>query len=129
MQFDEYQQKAKSTAVYREAVEHVVRGGLEGYIAKGEIVKLYNVLYASLGLAGEAGEIANKVKKAIRDHSGALPISMKADLVAELGDVLWYVALLAEELDVTLEFVAERNLKKLSSRKSRGELQGEGDTR
>lgn len=83
------------------------------------------ILYPALGLAGEVGEVLNKIKKHYRD---GVPLDREA-LKAELGDVLWYVAVLAEDLDISLEMAAQDNLAKLQSRKSRGTLQGSGDNR
>ena len=82
-----------------------------------------------LGLAGEAGETADKVKKIIRDKGGYASEEDRASLVKELGDVLWYVANLARYLDVPLSEVAKGNIEKLSSRKKRGKLHGAGDER
>jgi len=101
--FDAYQDFTDSTAVYR------ARLGLE---------------YTALGLASEAGEFAGKVKKAIRDNT------YDADaMAAELGDVLWYLARAAAELDYHLSTIAEMNVEKLKSRKERNVLSGSGDTR
>lgn len=72
--------------------------------------------YRTLGLTGEAGEVANKVKKIIRDWNGEAPPAITNDIVDELGDVLWYVAMLADTLGVNLHTVARRNLDKLASR-------------
>ncbi|WP_105317858.1 nucleoside triphosphate pyrophosphohydrolase family protein [Thermus tenuipuniceus] len=108
MTLNEYQQEAKKTALYPEA---------------------YRLLYPTLGLAGEAGELANKVKKILRDHGGNLSQATREDLVAELGDVLWYVAQLATDLGVSLEEVAQGNLAKLRSRLERGKIGGSGDNR
>lgn len=85
--------------------------------------------YAALGLAGEAGEVANKVKKIIRDHNGWISDEMRTNLVGELGDVLWYVSELAEMLECKLDLVAMNNLFKLDSRNQRSKIQGEGDNR
>lgn len=98
----------------------------------------HNLTYATLGVVGEAGEFADKVKKIVRGDFGpypnslaaaTLPDAVKTPLVKELGDVLWYVAALARELGVSLEEVAAQNLKKLESRRDRGTLHGSGDTR
>lgn len=83
--------------------------------------------YPALGLAGEAGEVANKVKKIARDHLD--PESIKQDITDELGDVLWYVAAIATEFDLDLGNVAHRNLMKLADRKARDVIRGSGDDR
>lgn len=85
--------------------------------------------YATLGLAGEAGEIANKVKKVIRDDNGVLTVEKAQAISDELGDVLWYLARVAEEVKTALNAVAEKNLDKLNSRRERGVIQGSGDNR
>lgn len=105
---NEYQQKASETALYP---------------------KEHGVTYTILGLNGEAGEIADKYKKVIRDNKGELTPKVEEALVKELGDVLWYVAMCANELGYDLEWVASKNLEKLFSRKDRGKIQGSGDDR
>jgi NTP pyrophosphatase (non-canonical NTP hydrolase) len=85
--------------------------------------------YPALGLAGEAGEVAEHAKKAIRDDAGAITDERRAAMGKELGDVLWYVAQLATELDLDLDEVAQQNLDKLLSRQRRGVLSGSGDER
>lgn len=109
MNIDDYQLEAAKTAIYPN------RGS--------------NLPYVVLGLVGEAGEIANKAKKVLRDDGGKITSAKADDLAAELGDVLWYVAMIADELGVKLSDVAATNLAKLASRQSRNQLQGSGDAR
>lgn len=85
--------------------------------------------YCVLGLASEAGEVAGKLKKAIRDEGGNISPERREVLLSELGDVLWYVAMVALELDAPLSSVAQSNLNKLSDRQDRGVIGGDGDTR
>jgi len=87
------------------------------------------VMYTALGLAGEAGEVANKVKKAIRDDGGIVTPARRAEILGELGDVLWYVAELCTALDANLAVVAQQNITKLRDRQQRGVIQGNGDKR
>ena len=82
-----------------------------------------------LGLTGEAGEVADKFKKIIRDQNGELTKYDKEEITYELGDVLWYVATIARYMGVTLDEVAEKNIEKAQSRLKRGKLHGSGDHR
>ena len=88
-----------------------------------------NPIYPTLGLCGEAGEVADKVKKVIRDREGQFSAEVIEALKLELGDVLWYVAQLSSELGLALEDVAAANLEKLASRAARNAISGEGDHR
>ncbi len=88
-----------------------------------------NLWCPALGLAGEAGEVAENVKKIHRDDDGVWGNEKRTKLFWELGDVLWYVANIATELELSLSDIAEANLKKLQSRTARGRVHGEGDTR
>jgi NTP pyrophosphatase (non-canonical NTP hydrolase) len=85
--------------------------------------------YPALGLSGEAGEVAEHAKKAIRDDGGTVSAVRRAAMAKELGDVLWYVAQLASELGLDLDDIAQTNLDKLLSRQQRGVLSGDGDDR
>jgi len=87
------------------------------------------VTYLALKLNGEAGEVAEKIGKCLRDDNGILTPERRSALILELGDVLWYLANLSEELQTSLTDVAEANLKKLASRKERGTQSGSGDNR
>ena len=88
-----------------------------------------DLLYLALGLTGEAGELANKVKKIVREQAGKATPEQLANLADEAGDVLWYVSELATACGTTLEAVAQANLDKLASRKARGVIGGSGDNR
>ncbi len=109
MNLNEYQCKARETALYPNVGE--------------------NPIYPTLGLTGEAGEVADKVKKVIRDRNGVFDQDAKDAIKLELGDVLWYVSQLSSELGFELENVAISNLEKLSSRSLRGKISGDGDIR
>ena len=108
MEFAEYQKLSRRTAKYPR----------EAWLA-----------YPALGLSGEAGEVAEHAKKAIRDDGGQVTEERRAAMAKELGDVLWYVAQLASELDLDLNEIAQANLDKLLSRQQRGVLSGSGDDR
>lgn len=88
-----------------------------------------NPIYPTLGLSGEAGEVADKVKKVMRDRNGVFDAEVCESIKLELGDVLWYVAQLSSELGFSLSEVAEANIEKLSSRAARGKISGSGDRR
>ena len=88
-----------------------------------------NFTYPVLGLLGEAGEVADKLKKVIRDGDGLLTDPVRDAVAKELGDVLWYLAVLSYELDYDLNTIAQNNLDKLASRKARGVISGSGDNR
>jgi NTP pyrophosphatase (non-canonical NTP hydrolase) len=107
MTFDDYQKQALATAID------------EGSELEQRV----------LGLVGESGEIADKIKKWYRDQNGDLTKLDREDLAAELGDVLWYVAAFADFLGYKLGDIAESNARKLASRQQRGKLTGSGDTR
>tara|TARA_R110000824_G_scaffold363766_1_gene552077 strand:+ start:36 stop:380 length:345 start_codon:yes stop_codon:yes gene_type:complete len=108
-QLDRYQEEAWETAIYPD---------------KGN-----NLYYPALGLVGEAGEVCNKIKKVMRDQNGEATPEQKNEIAKELGDVMWYLATLATELDSHLGCIADHNLKKLEDRQKRGVLRGSGDNR
>jgi len=109
MTFKEYQKQARTTAIYPNLGD--------------------NFIYPTLGLVGEAGEVAEKIKKVLRDSEGKITEEKKIELNKELGDVLWYLANLSAELGFSLEEVAFNNLEKLKSRQERNQLHGNGDNR
>ena len=87
------------------------------------------IVYPTLGLVNEAGELAGKVKKIFRDRDGVIGDADREALKYELGDVLWYLTQIATELDLSLEEIAAANLEKLFSRLERGQIKGDGDYR
>ncbi|MEU6248290.1 nucleoside triphosphate pyrophosphohydrolase family protein [Glycomyces sp. NPDC047010] len=109
MDMDEYQKAALRTAATRE--------------------KPHEVFHLLLGLVGETGEIAEKAKKIVRDEGGDFSRWDPEDLKKELGDTLWYLAVLADYFDLPLGEVAEHNIAKLADRQRRGVLGGSGDDR
>ena len=109
MTLEEYQKQSRKTAKYPNAGN--------------------NYIYPTLGLAGESGEVAEKIKKVLRDKGGIVDETTKLEIKKELGDVLWYVSQLSTEMGLSLEDVANENLKKLFSRLERGKLGGNGDNR
>jgi NTP pyrophosphatase (non-canonical NTP hydrolase) len=99
------------------------------YPGAGDKDSYEGLSYATLGLVGEAGEIANKVKKIARDNEGVITREHRDKLAEELGDVMWYVAQLARQIHYRLEEVCRTNVNKLADRAERGVLQGSGDNR
>lgn len=93
-----------------------------------DVIKLLAVAYDGLGL-GEAGEVQGKIKKIIRDSGGIISDEHKEAIKGELGDMLWYIASMCQNLDITLEDVATYNIEKLESRHRRGTVHGNGDNR
>lgn len=87
------------------------------------------IVYPTLGLTNEAGEVAGKVKKIFRDKGGQISDADREALKQELGDVLWYLTQICTELDITLQEVAEANIEKLFSRLERNQIRGDGDHR
>lgn len=108
MLVNEYQEQAVATAIY----------------GQGQ-----SIIYPTLGLAGEAGEVAEKVKKVLRDKGGIFTDEIKLEIAKEASDVLWYISALARDLGYSLEEIAEINLSKLKSRQERNVISGSGDNR
>ncbi len=108
LDFNDYQKIAKTTAIYPDE---------------------YKIIYPALGLVGEAGEVANKVKKIVRDGEDKMSSDWKQQLASEIGDVLWYCAALASDLNMSLGAIASQNKDKLEARLKKGTLQGSGDKR
>jgi len=109
MDFNKYQDLAIKTAIYPNIGN--------------------NYAYPVLGLCSEAGEVADKIKKVIRDNNGVIDENTREGIKKELGDVLWYAAIVAKELKLDLEEIAVLNIEKLFSRMERGKLSGSGDNR
>ena len=108
MTINEYQEGALRTAIYPES---------------------RRIIYPTLGLTGEAGEVADKVKKVIRDNNDEFTDDRKQQIALELGDVMWYAATLAHDLGYSLDEICQMNLDKLASRMQRNKLHGSGDER
>lgn len=109
MDFNEYQEETKKAAIYP-SIGHPI-------------------IYPALGLAGESGEVLEKLKKIFRDGEGKISKEEAGALKKEIGDVLWYISQLAVELGFTLEDVAKTNVEKLRGRRERGTIHGAGDDR
>ena len=121
MLLNEFQYFAKRTAIYPKTF-------VEARDPTDPPVEV-NIVYPSLGYAGEAGEFSNKIKKIIRDNHGEISEELRRDLGKELGDGLWYIAACASELGLMLDDIAKDNIAKLNSRAERGVLKGSGDER
>ena len=109
MTFKDYQDKAVETAIYGAGNK---------------------IIYPALGLANEAGEVLGKIKKVLRDKEGNFEdIGTRVAIADEMGDVLWYLAALAKDIDISLDQIADRNIAKLLDRRARNVIQGSGDNR
>ena len=104
--FNDYQKTARETTIYKDGI-----------------------FYPALGLCGESGEVADKIKKIYRDNDGIISEDNKEQLVKEMGDVLWYLANMATDLNMSLEDVARKNLEKIQIRQQKNLIHGEGDNR
>lgn len=109
MDFEEYQKESRKSVIYPDAGK--------------------NLIFPVLGLCGESGEVAEKVKKLFRDSEGKISEERRDEIAKELGDVLWYLAQIAAELGLSLDDIAELNIRKLSDRSDRKVIGGEGDNR
>jgi NTP pyrophosphatase (non-canonical NTP hydrolase) len=105
---NDYQHKAIATAIYGAG---------------------YSIVYPTLGIAGEAGEVADKVKKILRDNNGEFTDEKKLEIAKEIGDVCWYIAALCRDLGFSMAEVCQMNLDKLASRQARNKISGSGDDR
>lgn len=111
MDFNEYQELTQSTAIYPG------QGGIGG------------LNYSIIGMVGEAGEVANRFKKVLRDDASILTRESRAEILAECGDTLWYLTRICEELGESLEYVAASNIAKLQERATRNKIVGTGNNR
>ena len=113
MEFDEYQKETRKTDIGTSAQDCLKPGWL----------------YYVLGIAGESGELVEKIKKLFRDANGIITDDFKNKVIKEMGDCLWYHARLADELDISFDTVAKTNLKKLFKRMKENKIHGNGDDR
>ena len=111
MDFDEYQQLAARTGFY------------------GTEDRKYVLMYLCMGIAGEAGEVIEKMKKVVRNDKGVVSEEKRQDIKKEIGDVLWYLSQLARALELSFGDIAASNIQKLADRAARGVIKSEGDTR
>ena len=121
--FDQYSETAEKTAIYPKVFVQQFPD------LNGGTLNTVGFVYPALGLVSEAGEIAGKLKKVIRDNKGVLTEEVRNGVVKECGDCLWYLALLLKELDSSLAYAAKANNVKLLDRLDRGVIQGSGDER
>ena len=111
MEFDEYQKLAARTGAYNSDSTD------------------YILMYLCMGIAGESGEVIEKIKKIFRNDKGVVSDEKREDLKKEIGDVLWYLSQLAKHLDLSFDDIAQTNIQKLADRAARGVIQSEGDNR
>jgi len=112
MNFNEYQKKASQTAIFNSLGSDVMK-----------------IAYLALGITGESGEVAEKIKKILRDNNGNVTEEKKEEIIKEMGDVLWYLSQLSQELGIDFDYVAQVNIEKLQSRMQRNQIKGDGDNR
>ena len=113
MDFNSYQKECRKTDVGTSAQDCLKPGWL----------------YYVLGIAGESGELLEKIKKLFRDKNGVIDDEFKDMIIKEMGDVQWYMARFADQFDIDFNTIAKTNIKKLASRKARNKIHGNGDER
>lgn len=123
MEFNEYQSQARSTALYPERLRRMFPA------PDGADRPRVELFYSAAGLCDESGEVAGKIKKWLRGDLGDVPHPDVDEIRKELGDVLWYIAAICSDLDISLDSVAKANVEKLASRRARGVIRGDGDNR
>lgn len=140
MDFNEYQKKAHETAIYPTDITlNLDRTFIYGEGRIPTKTEQLSWIYPTIGLAGESGELLNKLKKVIRDQNGEIPNCnhlspvdehiCKATICSELGDLLWYIAELCDKFDMTMDYVAGYNIQKLALRAKQNQIKGLGDNR
>lgn len=121
----DYQAETANTALYSDSIQTFTKHAMLTHLWEA-----LRIQYVTLGLVGEAGEIANKVKKQIRDNPESPFLeSFRVDMIDEIGDLMWYVSQLCSELELDLGKIMSTNIDKLQDRKERGMLHGSGDDR
>jgi NTP pyrophosphatase (non-canonical NTP hydrolase) len=120
----EYAEMVHGAAIYRNVVDALLDSA-----SREDIAKMLKIFYAATGLAGEAGEVANKVKKILRDNAGVVDDVVRQKVLGELGGVAWYLNAAAEEFDLRIEDVLNYNYDQITDRQARDVLQGDGDDR
>ncbi len=108
MEMNEYQQAALQTAVYPQEMK---------------------IVYPLIGITGETGEVAEKIKKVIRDNNAVFSDDDRREIAKEIGDILWYISSLSSDIGYSLDEIAAMNIDKITSRNERGKIHGEGDNR
>lgn len=125
LSLDDYQAGTRKTAIYGDSIDEILRSPY-----KDETLKLLLRLeYLTDGLTGEAGEVASQVKKAVRDDMGVFTVARQDAMFKEVGDTLWYISQICNEMGWRMEDVMDFNLTKLADRQNRNKLQGSGDNR
>lgn len=120
----EYAEMVHGAAIYRDGVDALLDSA-----SREDIAKMLRIFYAATGLAGEAGEVANKVKKILRDNAGVVDDEVRHKVLGELGGVAWYLNAAAEEFDLRIEDVLNYNYDQITDRQARDVIRGDGDDR